>query len=183
MPIGCASLIPYIAQDLIVRRPSSVLDLGIGNGLYGAVVRNYCGDLDPGATRHTRLIGVEGWAAYRGRMWDLYDHVAVCSIESYLAATRDVWDVILLMDVIEHFPKDVGAMLLTLLQTRVAPGGVLWVGTPAAWFPQTAVYGNDLECHRSLWNPDDFRQSGFTLLQDDKPDAHGNQMLLARFTP
>lgn len=62
MPIGCCSLIPTIATQFVVFRQGSVLDLGIGMGFYGAVVRQW---LDGGVQPwRTRLVGVEGFAAY-----------------------------------------------------------------------------------------------------------------------
>ena len=62
MPIGCCSLDPAIATQFVVFRPGSVLDLGIGMGFYGAVVRQW---LDGGVQPwRTRLVGVEGFAAY-----------------------------------------------------------------------------------------------------------------------
>ena len=63
MPIGCCSLVPAIATQFVLRRPRSVLDLGVGMGFYGAVVRQW---LDGGVQPwRTRLVGVEGFDAYR----------------------------------------------------------------------------------------------------------------------
>lgn len=39
MPIGCCSLVPTIETYFSLFRPRSVLDLGIGMGFFGAVVR------------------------------------------------------------------------------------------------------------------------------------------------
>lgn len=159
MPIGCTSLIPFIAQDLYLRRPRRVLDLGCGNGIYGALVRNYCGNLAPESPSQTYLVGVEGFGAYR----------------------NPLWDVIILVDVIEHFEHAAGWLLLKQLKTRLQPGGVLWVGTPAIWLPQGATFGNDFETHRSLWDAEEFELAGLCVLLDGTQDVHGNQMLLGRF--
>lgn len=180
MPIGCVTLIPHIGIDLIVRRPRSVLDLGIGHGLYGAVVRNYCGDLDPGTYRHTRLIGVEGFAVYRGPLWELYDQVFVADIEHYLTASDETWDLILLLDVLEHFDRPDGQQLLANLANRLNRDGCLWVGTPAVWMPQDDAYGNEYERHRSLWTRSELQALGFEMILDGTLDHHGTQMLLAR---
>jgi hypothetical protein len=56
MPIGCYSLVPMIANRLHDAQPRSVLDLGVGKGFYGAVVRQWL-DLGVRAWR-TKLFGV-----------------------------------------------------------------------------------------------------------------------------
>ena len=176
MPIGCCSLVPTIATQLVVFRPASVLDLGIGMGFYGAVVRQW---LDGGVQPwRTRLVGVEGFGAYRNSCWDLYDEVVVSSIERFLETNADAWDAILLLDVLEHFEHAAGEAILSELRRRLSPGGRLFVGTPAVWMDQGAAYGNELERHRSLWTADDLRASGFELLDDGATDRCGNQMLL-----
>lgn len=182
MPISCTSCIPFIAQDLYCRRPNSVLDLGIGYGLYGAMVRNYCGDFDPLGNRSTILIGIEGFRGYRNPLWDLYDLVNVTTIPTYLVNERDTFDVILLMDVVEHFDKPEGLRILEACKKRLTPGGILWVGTPAVWTEQGATHGNKLETHHCLWTADELRDLGFLLRLDGSPDAIGNQMLLGSYS-
>lgn len=183
MPLGCTSLIPFIAQDLYHRRPGTVLDVGCGNGLYGALVRNYCGDLEPGASRQTHVVGVEGFARYCNPLWDLYDRVVNLPIEEFLSRSSESWDVIILVDVLEHFEAAAGRAVIKELKSRVNPGGVLWVGTPAIWMPQQAVFGNEFERHRSLWTAQELGAAGLQIVMLGDRDIHGNQMLLGRFTP
>jgi hypothetical protein len=180
MPIGCCSLVPAIATHFALFRPRSVLDLGIGMGFYGAVVRQW---LDGGVQPwRTRLVGVEGFAAYRNPCWDLYDEVLVLPIEEYLSGTTETWDAILLLDVLEHFSIAAGRDLLADARSRLSPVGQLFVGTPAVWMEQGAAYGNDFERHRSLWTAEDMRGTGFEILEGGRPDRFGNQMLLAVHT-
>lgn len=182
MPIGCTSLIPYVAQDLFHRRPSSVLDLGMGYGLYGAVVRNYCGDLEPRTTRHTRLVGVEGFPGYDNLLWKLYDIIYDgVTVERYLREASELFDVVLLMDVLEHFDKPEGVDVLERCKQRLNPGGLLWVGTPGIWQEQGAVFGNSLETHRCLWSADELRAAGLEIVLNGSRDTHGNRMLLAKY--
>ncbi len=176
MPIGCCSLVATLATQFVVFRPGSVLDLGIGMGFYGAVVRQW---LDGGVQPwRTRLLGVEEFAAYRNPCWDLYDEVIPTAIERFLESNADTWDAILLLDVLEHFEHALGEAILDELRRRLSPGGRLFVGTPAIWMDQGAACGNELERHRSLWTADDLRASGFELLDDGTIDRFGNQMLL-----
>jgi SAM-dependent methyltransferase len=171
--------VPHVAYHLAVTRPGRVLDLGIGFGLYGAVVRQWS-DLGTWPAK-TWLVGVEGFAAYRNPAWDLYNLVVVDSIENYLARASDLFDCILLTDVIEHFPKETGLAVVQGAQRLLERGGSLFVGTPALFCPQEAVYGNEFERHRSVWTAADFVALGFRVILDGAPDHWGNQMLLAQW--
>ena len=176
MPIGCCSLVPAIATQFVLRRPRSVLDLGIGMGFYGAVVRQW---LDGGVQPwRTRLVGVEGFAAYRNPCWELYDEVVESTIEQFVETNADPWDAILVLDVLEHFEHAQGEAILSVLRSRLSPGGRLFVGTPAVWMEQGAANGNELERHRSLWTTDELRTIGFKLLHGGVADQFGNQMFL-----
>ena len=177
MPIGCCSLVPAIATKLQLARPRSVLDLGIGMGFYGAVVRQW---LDLGVRPwRTKLVGVEGFAGYRNPCWDLYDEVVVAPIEEFLETATETWDAILLLDVLEHFSHAAGRDILAAARGRLSPGGRFFVGTPAVWMEQGAAYGNEFERHRSLWTAEELRAAGLEILDDGTADRFGNQMLLA----
>ena len=178
MPIGCCSCVPLVAARLAAQRPATVLDLGIGMGFYGAVVRQW---LDSGVRPWaTTLVGVEGWEGYRNPAWDLYDRVIVRAIEEFLSERpAGWWDAVMLLDVIEHFPLPVGDGIIELAFDATAPGGQLIIATPAVWMEQGAVYGNEYERHRSLWTPEMFTAQGFEIVTDGSPDHVGNQMILA----
>lgn len=176
MPIGCCSLVAPIVSELHLLRPASVLDLGIGMGFYGAVVRQWN---DYGFGRHTRLVGVEGFAGYRNPCWDLYDEVLVMPIEEYLEQSTDAWDAILLLDVLEHLSRERGDRLLQRCLERLTDRGRFFVGTPAVWMEQGAANGNELERHRSLWTASDFESRGYKIVLNGQCDAYGNWMVLA----
>jgi hypothetical protein len=179
VPIGSYSLVPYVADNLCRNRPGGVLDLGIGFGSYGAVVREW---LDFGvAPWLTYLVGVEAWPKYGNPLWDLYNIVYVDTIQNYLDQRTERFDCVLMTDVIEHFTREEGTQILDAVRERVAPGGRLLVGTPGWFFTQDAVYGNEFERHRSLWTVDDFHQGGFSVILDGKPDQFGNRMILAEW--
>jgi len=176
VPIGCLSLTPIIASELWKSQPDTVLDLGIGMGFYGAVVRQW---LDSGVRPwRTHLVGVEGFAAYRSPCWALYDEVVIETIERFIETTDRTWEAVLLLDVLEHFEHAAGGELISAIRARLSPGGRFFVGTPAVWMDQGAVYGNELERHRSLWTAAELRSLDFELLLDGTPDQFGNQMLL-----
>jgi hypothetical protein len=170
MPIGSFTVIPHVAELLATRRPARVLDLGIGSGFYGAVVRQWV-DLGVRPWR-TVLVGVEAWAEYRNPLWDLYNLIIVDTIQAYFSAFRDEFDCVVLGDVLEHFDPDQGTAVLREGQARVAPGGMMIVATPAVFFEQSAVYGNEFERHRSCWPADRLEALGFrTILSGAEPQV------------
>ncbi|MDR3639218.1 MAG: methyltransferase domain-containing protein [Isosphaeraceae bacterium] len=170
MPIGSFTVVPHVARHLATQRPKHVLDLGMGSGFYGAVVRQW---LDLGVRPwRTFLVGVEGWADYRNPLWDLYDFIVIETIQEYLSRFPDQFDCVILGDVLEHFPSEEGLPLLGQLKTRVAPGGTLIVATPAVFIDQPAVYGNELERHRSIWTAAQLEALGFrTVLSGHEPQV------------
>ena len=162
MPIGSSAAVGKMAHQLMLHSPKRVLDLGIGFGMYGAVVRQW---LDLGVKPwKTHLTGVEAWASYRNPVWDLYDVIFVETIEHFIDRCADQFDCVIMGDVIEHMEKPLAFGLLSALQNRVAVGGHLFVITPATFVAQEAVHGNDWERHRSAWQPSDFEPLGFQML-------------------
>ena len=95
MPIGSYAATAPLVQSLIRHKPKSVLDLGIGFGCGGVLVRQW---LDLGVRPwKTHLVGVEAWSDYRNPVWDLYNVVYVQTIEQFLAAKPGVFECVLLV--------------------------------------------------------------------------------------
>lgn len=179
MPIGCYSLVPEIASRLCARQPLRILDVGIGFGMYGAVVRQW---VDNGVMAWQRyLVGVEAWGRYRNPVWDLYNLVIVDTIQGYLAKQPETFDFILMTDLIEHLDREEALWVVERLQSPITPGGTFIIGTPAIFCEQGAVHGNEFERHRSLWTADELCELGFSTIRDGAPDQYGMQMLLAEW--
>ena len=181
MPIGSFTVIPHVAKLLASQQPARVLDLGIGSGFYGAVVRQW---VDLGVRPwKTVLVGVEAWADYRNPLWDLYNLIVVDTIQGYFSAFRDEFDGVILGDVLEHFEPSDGAALLREAQARVAPAGTLIVATPAVFDEQSAVNGNEWERHRSCWSADRLESLGFrTILSGEEPQVAFTPTVLSYWT-
>jgi 2-polyprenyl-3-methyl-5-hydroxy-6-metoxy-1,4-benzoquinol methylase len=176
MPIGSSSVYRRLVHLLELRRPRSVLDLGVGLGINGAAVRNW---LDYGVTPYpTLLVGVEGHAAYRNPMWLLYSDIEIGDIATAAALDRP-WACILMTDVLEHFDRLTGEHVLGRIAAALEPGGLAIVTTPAIWFAQGAWGDNPLETHRCLWTADELRALGWSVDWDGTPDEYGQSMLLA----
>lgn len=180
MPIGSYAAVPALAQTLLQRRPRSVLDLGMGFGGGGVVVRQW---LDLGVRPwKTYLVGVETWADYRNPVWDLYNVVYVQTIEEFLDHCAETFDCVLLGDVLEHFEKSQGREIIAAIKPQVAVGGCILAMTPARFVPQDAVYGNEWERHRSFWSPDDLTKLGFRVQCLGRPDFYCGECLFAEWS-
>ncbi len=179
MPIGSYASVPALTQALLQCRPQSVLDLGMGFGGNGVVVREW---LDLGVQPwKTYLVGVEVWADYRNPVWDLYNIVYVQTIEAFLASNNELFDAVLFGDVLEHFEKQAGRAVLEAIKPRVRQGGHLFVATPAAFFPQEAVYGNQWEQHRSAWTAAELEALGFRVELTGRPELHCGECLFGQW--
>jgi len=156
MPLSNSEHIPAVLHFAQACRPRSILDVGIGTGSYGLLLRQ---SLDIGYGRiqksewEVTIDGVELFEPYRNPVWDFaYNRVLPGDIRDLLPGLGS-YDLILCNDVLEHFPRaEARALVTTLLQH----GRVLLATTPNREFPQGAWGGNEAERHHCLLGRDDF---------------------------
>ena len=173
MPFGSISVFATIISELEAIKPKIVLDLGSGNGINAAGIRNW---VNPDAVIVTVDVWQPKWK-YITASTAHYDML----IEKFLDYPADEWmcDCVLMTDVLEHFERDVGRDVLSKIIRCLVPGGRAYVSTPAIWMDQGPVDGNEYETHRSLWQVGDF--AGWDILKDGQRDAFGHEMILARY--
>lgn len=180
MPIGSFSAFGKVIQGVLASNPKTILDLGIGFGMNGAGVRNW---LDLGIEPFkTKLVGVEVFPDYGNATWDLYDHVHINDIKTeleYCVMMGIKYDTIIMTDVIEHFTKEEGLLVLNMMKEVCNVSCI--VSTPGIWIEQGAAYGNDHETHRSLWTVEDFKGAGFGIVMDGSLDNYGHMMIVADY--
>lgn len=158
MPVSLARHIPTHVDVMLRLRPARILDLGAGFGLYGAIAREYldvfCAPV-PYGTHATLIDCVEVYEPYvTGLHRAVYDGVAIEDGLAYLKRMPDdAYDLILLLDVLEHFTRSKGEKLLREAR-RVSTHTLVNVPYPPG--PQGEVFGNEHEAHVSAWEPDDF---------------------------
>lgn len=175
MPIGSFAILPHIMLVAQQKQPKTILDVGMGYGIYGPAFRQW---LDMGVKPYkTYISGIEGFAAYRSAAWDEYDNIVIQPIQDF--DTELKFDLIVFSDVIEHMDKLEGAHVVSKLKSFLNPGGILFIGTPAIWLAQTDVHGNELERHKSLWYIEDFPDCDVIL---DGSLFLANQMILVKYT-
>ncbi len=122
--------------------PKRVLEIGPGHGKYGCLLMEYTS---------ATVDAVEVFEPYVRdfKLKAKYDRVTV---GNGLEADLSGYDLVLLIDVIEHWEKPDG---LAFLRRATEGGATVLVSTPRGFFPQGAVNGNEWETHRSAWNSPD----------------------------
>jgi SAM-dependent methyltransferase len=156
MPTSVHHNLSTVLTVVTQLNPKRVLDVGCGFGKYGVLLREY---LDIWHERLDRsqweaeLVGIEGFERYRCPIHDyVYDKTYfgdACDI----VPTLGEFDVVLILDVIEHLEKDRAA---ELLRQCLARSKAVIVSTPISFYPQHAICDNPYEMHRCHWTRADF---------------------------
>jgi SAM-dependent methyltransferase len=145
--------IETIVRILQAADPQSVLDIGVGFGKYGFLMREYLevwsGTGEYGQWQR-RLEGVEAFEKYVTPLHRyIYDRLHIGNALDVLPRLSGSFDLVLLIDVIEHFSYADGERLLAECE-RV--GRTVLIASPRLFFEQEAVFDNPYEQHRSHWS-------------------------------
>lgn len=150
MPSSFVDSVPPIIQLLIEENPESICDVGPGWGKYGLMAREYLPDLK-------RIDAVEVWQGRRrprvAVMQDeIYDHVQVNDARNLDPEFWEGYQLILMIDIIEHMSKEQGK---NLVNSMLEAGCDVIVSTPKIWMEQHDDL-NPHEEHVSHWDWQDF---------------------------
>lgn len=147
MPTSAHEQISLIMEIITRLRPRSVLEIGVGWGKYGVLCREYLG-------KEARIDAIEGFEEYVGPLHRaVYDDVLVGDAREVLPQLGGPYDLVLLIDVFEHFTREDGAAVLAEC-ARLSPRTLISV--PATWDPQDGGEHNPLETHRAQYEVRDF---------------------------
>jgi len=146
-------------EEIVACRPTSVLDAGIGFGLWGHLLRQYLdvwnGRIQPQQWR-VRIDGIE---IDESRVLEharyLYDRVHVGDIRELVPplAMANRYDVILFGDVLEHLPKQDATLLLRKAVALANDRVVVRIPLGEGWRREGR---EEPDHHRSQWSLDDF---------------------------
>ncbi len=138
--LACAPSVLWLASE---HQPRRVLDVGVGVGKYGLLTREYLPPLD-------ELAGVEAEARYLDAypwLTHIYDHLWVdIDVRDLSDENLARFDVVLLIDVLEHLDAEEAATLLKRIPGRVV------ICTPRDWFQNPEAEEYPSERHRSHWD-------------------------------
>jgi hypothetical protein len=155
-------------QLVMALKPMKVLDVGTGFGKYGVLCREYL-DLWDGRQKYEFTRQIDGVEAFRGYITPLHEYVYNNLYEDNIMILMEKmemgYDLVLLIDVLEHFEKDEGRLLLNMLLAKNT--GVL-VCTPKRPSPQKDAFGNIFETHRTSWTRSELLQVSNTFFVPDR---------------
>jgi hypothetical protein len=160
MPSSYADSYPPIVHAIIARKPRRVLDIGPGWGKYGLACREYVHDLDT----------IDAIEVVQGRMPTqpaIYNNVYIGDARDATETFYQDYDLVLIIDVIEHMPLTSGHALLAKIQRA---GADVLVSTPTKFIAQHDET-NPHEEHLSYWDWDEFSGHGIDV-DTSTPDAN-----------
>lgn len=157
MPVGFVQAAQPFLSVLHSVEPKNVLDIGVGYGFWGSVIRNYISaDPTTGEMRLNNPIidGVEVFPRYRNPVWNLYNHIYEGNIDD-LTSLISQYDLVVCIDVIEHLDKDIAKKIMT--ESKAVAVGI---STDFSEQNMQEHYGNKHEKHISLWNEQEVKDLG-----------------------
>ncbi|MBG9544726.1 hypothetical protein ABE29_18770 [Cytobacillus firmus] len=163
MPVSYYQAISEILKIIEIERPTSILDIGIGYGKYGYLCREI---LELPYQRYFKedwvvtIDGIEGFEQYKNPVHEYaYDNVYYGNAKNLIKEVGS-YDVVLFIDVLEHFEKHEGIALIEEILAHTNRS--LIVSTPIYPSEQGEYIGNELEEHKSRWSLKDFKDFDFT---------------------
>jgi len=162
---------PWLSEilKLIPINVKSLIDIGCGRGIIGAIVRIY--------REPNRLVGIDIFKPYLDfcHKMNVYDELYERDLrKTHLPFDEKEFDVATCIEVIEHVPKENGLKLLKELE-RIAK--IVIVSAPNVFFYQKAYDDNLFQKHVSEWRVKDFTKHGYKVL------GVGNFIVFGRYNP
>ena len=157
MPTSQPNQLNQIVTAIAATNPQSILDIGTGFGKYGLLAREYLefwtDNPEYANWKHT-IDGIEVFEKYITPLHRyIYSNLYIGEARSVLSQLAKSYDLILLIDVIEHFSHDEGLAFLKLCCKKAKN---VIVSTPTHMAEQGGVFGNEYETHKSHWTASEF---------------------------
>ena len=162
MPSSPFSTMVGIMRLIDIAKPKSILDIGVGFGKTGFLIREYF-DLNPDKKKgyadwSIRIDGIEIYDKYLTPVHKyIYDTIFIGNALDILSEHNLYYDMILAIDVLEHFNKIEAYKFIDLCKGR---SRITVISTPYIYYKQGEEYFNKYEAHLSGWDCSDFKQCG-----------------------
>lgn len=150
--------IPWCVQAIMQIQPKKVVDVGVGFGRWGMILREFGELWFDRVLPHEWEIEIEGVEAFEGSIADyhrqFYNRIHIGDALGVLPGLDGNWSLGILGDVLEHFYKSDGERVLNDLVER---SDYVMVNLPLGedW-PQEDMYDNPYEEHKAVWELTDF---------------------------
>ena len=159
MPTSPFGHINSLVGYLLMINPSSLLDIGLGNGKIGFIARDaldvMVGERYKREEWRIKIDGIEIFPDY------IQDHQKAIYDDIYIGNAFEVidalgrYDVIVLGDVLEHFEKRQAFQFLDKCIEHSNSHIIICIPLGKEW-NQPEIYGNPYEKHLSSWGYEDF---------------------------
>ncbi len=155
MPTSFYSNLTSLCSLIESLAPSTILDIGVGNGRFGFLARDLLDVMHLSDKWKTRIDGIEVFPDYiKDHQRYIYDTIHTGDAIDVIDRLGN-YDFIYLGDVLEHFTKADGWILLDKVAAHCA--GYIGMGIPIGGnWEQEEIYGNPYEEHKSVWELSDF---------------------------
>ncbi len=143
MSVAPKEIVFYIFKNLLDQK--KVLDIGFGEGRLGKMIKS-----NP-STSHWIVDGIDGWEVncYNSNLIDsrYYRDIYYGLAQDLPSSLLRDYDLICLLDVIEHLDADTAKWLLRTLLNSMGDNAFLFVSSPLWFMPQDSIDSGDLEEH------------------------------------
>ncbi|MEW6574524.1 MAG: class I SAM-dependent methyltransferase [Bacillota bacterium] len=169
MPSSHVQQIPAIINYVCAVSPRTVLDVGVGFGKYGVLVREYMEIWHFRYASADWMLRIDGIEAYPDYINDLhrfiYNNIYVGEALAVMKNMENQsYDLILAIDILEHFDKEQGVRFVRECR-RVGRNSL--ISTPRHFREQPAVFGNEYEIHKTSWSSLEMEALGAKRFIDD----------------
>lgn len=159
MPTSFHTQLNEIMGLVILTDPHSLLDVGVGHGKYGFLAREYLelwdGREDGYHVRKRRIDGVELMSNFITPVHEhVYDNIYIGNALDVIPTLSEHYDLVLLIDVIEHLGRPEGLDLLRLLADHAANTIVSTPLDAGVGNREEALFGGPP--HKFQWTRKDF---------------------------
>jgi len=162
MPTSPYTHLTTIVEFLIATRPTSLLDIGLGNGKLGFIARDLLDVMlgERGKFKKkdwkTKIDGIEIFADYiQDHQKAIYDEIFIGNAFDVIDTLR-TYDMIVLGDVLEHFEKNQARQFFGKCIAHSNKHLIVCIPLGEKW-TQSAIYGNPYERHLSFWSFEEFK--------------------------
>lgn len=108
--------IPFCIDAVVELAPTRVLDVGVGLGRWGMLIREFCEGPNPKVDREHWKVHLEGIQPFEESSQKdhlfFYDHVHAANGNGIAERIQDRWDLVIIADMLERWPKEVGSVIL-----------------------------------------------------------------------
>lgn len=159
MPSSHVAQLNTILEMIITLNPATLLDVGVGFGKYGFLSREYL-EIWDGREKYyewkRRIDGIEAFEGYLTPVHRyIYDNIYIGNALEVIPTLTQTYDLILLIDIIEHLEYTKGRHLIDLCRRT---GRHIILSTPKDIGTQKTAFENPYEEHKFQWEKRHFEE-------------------------